>query len=126
MPFDVRIHIAMRTRIALVGLLVVCIGAAAAVPVVQAQTVPPQNVRVSRDRGNASVVISWDVGTTGISDTNDRWVIQRQELAFVDGTAVYGNVVSRAFTNRTTAAEESCTTGVMSEGRMARGVGTVW
>ena len=34
--------------------------------------------------------------------------------------------VSRAFTKRTTAAEESCTTGVMNEGRMARGVGTVW
>ena len=34
--------------------------------------------------------------------------------------------LSRAFTKRTTAAEESCTTGVMSEGRMARGVGTVW
>ena len=34
--------------------------------------------------------------------------------------------LSRAFTKRTTGAEESCTTGAMSEGRMARGVGTVW
>ena len=34
--------------------------------------------------------------------------------------------VSRAFAKRTTAAEESCTTGVMIEGRMAGGVGTVW
>ena len=37
----------------------------------------------------------------------------------------YG-AVSRAFAKRTTAAEESCTTGVMIEGRMAGGVGTVW
>ena len=34
--------------------------------------------------------------------------------------------MSRAFAKRTTAAEESCTTGVMIEGRMAGGVGTVW
>ena len=34
--------------------------------------------------------------------------------------------LSRAFAKRTTAAEESCTTGVMTEGRMAGGVGTVW
>ena len=31
--------------------------------------------------------------------------------------------VSRAFAKRTTAAEESCTTGVMTEGRMGGGVG---
>ena len=30
-----------------------------------------------------------------------------------------GREVSRAFAKRTTAAEESCTTGVMTEGRMA-------
>ena len=34
--------------------------------------------------------------------------------------------VSRAFTKRTSGAEESCTTGAMTEGRMAGGVGAVW
>ena len=34
--------------------------------------------------------------------------------------------LSRAFTKRTSGAEESCTTGAMTEGRMAGGVGTVW
>ena len=39
---------------------------------------------------------------------------------------VPGATVSRAFAKRTTAAEESCTTGVLTEGRMAGEVGTVW
>ena len=51
-------------------------------------------------------------------------------LAVDDATGIVANAVfrpmSRAFAKRTTAAEESCTTGVMIEGRMAGGVGTVW
>ncbi len=35
-------------------------------------------------------------------------------------------LLSGAFAKRTIAAEESCTTGVMTEGRMAGGVATVW
>ena len=34
--------------------------------------------------------------------------------------------VSRAFAKRTIAAEGSCTTGVLTEGRMAGGVASVW
>ena len=40
--------------------------------------------------------------------------------------AVFLDEVSRAFTKRTSGAEESCTTGAMTEGRMAGGVGAVW